>query len=110
MFIHNSFKYDQHGRKRKPKTTRGEVYEKYKKPQFKELDRPLTSSYAHSRLAESRQYPSADEFRAASTAGRKPEPKQYTGDFVIGIATLHKSNAVPVTNQKYATEISEMIK
>ena len=36
--------------------------------------------------------------------------KEYTGDFVIGIATMHKSNAVPVTNPKYAKQISEMAK
>jgi len=42
--------------------------------------------------------------------GDRRESQQYTGNYVIGIATLHKSNAVPVTNQKYAKEISEMIK
>lgn len=26
----------------------------------------------------------------------KPEPKIYTGDLIVGIATMHKSNAVPV--------------
>lgn len=26
----------------------------------------------------------------------KPEPKVYTGDLIVGIATMHKSNAVPV--------------
>jgi hypothetical protein len=39
----------------------------------------------------------------------RSERKQYTGDLIIGIATMHKSNAVPVmrdTNQ--ATEISQM--
>jgi len=40
----------------------------------------------------------------------KKESIKYTGDYVIGIATLHKSNAVPVSNPKYAQEISSMIK
>lgn len=110
MFIHNSFQYDYNGRKRKPKKPKGEVYAKYKKPAFKENDKPLVSTYAESRLEESKRYPSAHDYRPASTAGRKSESKQYTGDYVIGIATLHKSNAVPVTNQKYAAEISAMIK
>lgn len=110
MFIHNSFQYDMNGRKRKSKKAKGEVYAKYKKPAFKELDRPLTSTYAESRMAESKRYPSLHDYRSASTAGRKSESKRYTGDYVIGIATLHKSNAVPVTNQKYAAEISAMIK
>jgi hypothetical protein len=45
----------------------------------------------------------------AKARGDSKESPRYTGDYVIGIATLHKSNAVPVTNKKYATEISEMI-
>jgi hypothetical protein len=38
----------------------------------------------------------------------KPEPKTYTGNAVIGIATLHKSNAVPVFSKEEACAISEM--
>jgi hypothetical protein len=34
--------------------------------------------------------------------------KVYTGDRIIGIATLHKSNAVPVFSQEEAVEISRM--
>ena len=34
--------------------------------------------------------------------------KVYTGDKIIGIATLHKSNAVPVFSQEEAVEISKM--
>ena len=34
--------------------------------------------------------------------------KVYTGDQVLGIATLHKSNAVPVFSQEEAVEISRM--
>ena len=34
--------------------------------------------------------------------------KVYTGDKMIGIATMHKSNAVPVFSQESATEISRM--
>ena len=40
--------------------------------------------------------------------GTKAEQKRYSGKEVIGIATLHKSNAVPVTSQKNAEEISKM--
>lgn len=38
----------------------------------------------------------------------KAEPKVYTGDKVLGIATLHKSNAVPVFNSQEAIDISSM--
>jgi hypothetical protein len=39
-----------------------------------------------------------------------PAPrKQYTGDLIVGIATMHKSNAVPVMRgTKQAEEISKM--
>lgn len=37
----------------------------------------------------------------------KPEQK-YTGTLLTGIATMHKSNAVPVINQEQAEEISRM--
>lgn len=36
------------------------------------------------------------------------EKKEYTGDVVIGIAVMHKSNLVPVINQKQAEEIGKM--
>lgn len=110
MYLPNSYKYDFSGRRRKPKKPKGEVYAKYEKPAFTENDKPIFSAFAESRLAESKQYPSLHDYRPASTAGRRSESKQYTGDYVIGIATLHKSNAVPVTNKKYAEEISAMIK
>lgn len=37
-----------------------------------------------------------------------PERKEYTGTLIKGIATMHKSNAVPILNQEDATEISRM--
>ena len=39
----------------------------------------------------------------------KKEPMQYTGERkLIGIATMHKSNAVPVMNKQQAKDISRM--
>jgi len=37
-----------------------------------------------------------------------PVHKVYTGDKIIGIATMHKSNAVPVFSDEQAVEISRM--
>lgn len=34
--------------------------------------------------------------------------KEYTGTVIVGIATMHKSNAVPVFNVEQAEEISRM--
>jgi hypothetical protein len=38
----------------------------------------------------------------------KPVSRSYTGTAIIGIATMHKSNAVPVFSQEDAVEISRM--
>lgn len=37
-----------------------------------------------------------------------PEKKEYTGTLVKGIATMHKSNAVPVLGDEDATDIARM--
>lgn len=34
--------------------------------------------------------------------------KQYTGTAMLGVATMHKSNAVPVFSESSAAEISSM--
>lgn len=38
----------------------------------------------------------------------KKEPHRYTGTLIKGIATMHKSNAVPVINEEQARDISRM--
>lgn len=38
----------------------------------------------------------------------KPADKVYTGNNIVGIATMHKSNAVPVFSAEDAIEISKM--
>ena len=48
----------------------------------------------------SKDYPSCDT--------SKKEVMKYTGTLVKGIATMHKSNAVPVISQQEAEDISKM--
>lgn len=36
------------------------------------------------------------------------QPMQYTGDKIVGIGTMHKSNAVPIFSDQEAKEISSM--
>ena len=50
-------------------------------------------------------YPSLNTGNGVAT---KAAPKVYTGTKVMGIATMHKSNAVPVFNSEEAVEISSM--
>ena len=38
----------------------------------------------------------------------RKEPNKYTGTLIKGIATMHKSNAVPIIDKKQAEEISQM--
>jgi hypothetical protein len=49
-------------------------------------------------------YPSGDGI--GTTYARKENV--YTGTLIKGIATMHKSNAVPVIDQKQAIEIANM--
>ena len=60
---------------------------------FQPLERPKISNY---RRDEGTYYPSADSYQKSAEATAKPDAKEYTGDLIAGIATLHKSNAVPV--------------
>ena len=60
-----------------------------------------TKSY----VRETGNYPSLNTFGGNAT---KAAPKVYTGDKMLGIATLHKSNAVPVFQAEDAVEISKM--
>jgi len=52
-------------------------------------------------------YPSGNSFGNANSTAKK-EPQKYTGTLIKGIATMHKSNAVPVINDEQAQEISRM--
>ncbi len=55
---------------------------------------------------ETTHYPSIpDTVTGAITVKKTPE---YTGDKMIGISTLHKSNAVPVFTQEEAIDIAKM--
>jgi hypothetical protein len=41
-------------------------------------------------------------------SGAKVEEKRYTGTLIKGIATMHKSNAVPIMNKQEAIDVSTM--
>jgi hypothetical protein len=60
-----------------------------------------------------RNYRGADEPRLPSLnsgagVAAKAAPKVYTGDKIVGIAAMHKSNLVPVFNEEAAKDISKM--
>lgn len=40
--------------------------------------------------------------------GSKKEANVYTGDYILGIATMHKSNLQPITSKEQAIDASQM--
>lgn len=46
--------------------------------------------------------------RVTEGGSTAPVHKVYTGDKILGIATMHKSNAVPVFSDEQAVDISRM--
>lgn len=40
--------------------------------------------------------------------GNKKETHKYTGNYIKGIATTHKSNLVPITSKEQAVQASQM--
>ena len=67
------------------------------KPKPMGIDQPYRRETPH--------YPSLNSHQGTCT---KSEGVKYTGTAMMGIATLHKSNAVPVFTQEDAIEISRM--
>jgi hypothetical protein len=63
------------------------------------------SGYTQPYRRETPHYPSLNSHEGCCT---KTDGVKYTGTAMMGIATLHKSNAVPVFSQEDAVEISRM--
>jgi hypothetical protein len=74
---------------------------KLPKPEFK----TLTATTTHPRYADRPQY---DSLNANVGNCFKRESIKYTGTLVKGIATMHKSNAVPVIDEEQMKDISRM--
>jgi len=87
--------------RRKPKKAKVPVLDKYTPPPFQAYTPPPNPNYR-----ETPNYPSVTSNNAINTS--KPEKKEYTGTLVKGIATMHKSNAVPIINDEEAKDISRM--
>lgn len=78
------------------------------KPQVRKptkLDSKPSNATVYRRECSTDHLPSVDTGKAV--APKKPI-QQYTGDAMIGIGQLHKSNAVPIFSQADAIDISKM--
>ena len=98
--IHGSMAHDFTGRKRKPKKAKGPVLKKYTPP-------PSARNRVKPNFRRDADvhYASVDS-ESVNTA--LPEKKTYTGTLIKGIATMHKSNAVPVLNDEEARDLATM--
>lgn len=85
-----------------------QLLKKYEtRPVAKSVKRELKDTYRLEIPADrdSRRYPSVD------TGGHNTAPaakKVYTGDKMIGVGTMHKSNMVPIFSDQEARDISTM--
>lgn len=109
MFIHAHIKSK--SKKKKPNAYQrklaaewDDIVKKYE-PKKKVLTSVTPWTGTKSYVRETKHIPSLNTGNVAATKG---EAKVYTGTKVLGIATMHKSNAVPVFNDKEAVEISSM--
>jgi hypothetical protein len=74
------------------------------KPSKKEFKEYVPSSPV---IRETPDYPSLSS-QAIPAGGAKKESQKYTGDYIIGIATMHKSNLVPVGRGDNPEEYAKM--
>lgn len=109
--LQNSLRYGPTGKKRKKHFTNPV---KSKKPEFKSYT-PTSSTLNKLREEQAKQYKSLmEEYMASGDYHTIPgdttkrEPMKYTGTLIKGIATMHKSNAVPVISQQEAEDIAKM--
>jgi hypothetical protein len=80
-----------------------------KQPPKFEAMKSKPESLAEERIRQNKeQYKSLVVTDISSDACSKRESQKYTGTLIKGIATMHKSNAVPILNQQDAEEISKM--
>lgn len=74
------------------------------KPQFQDYKPPVSAH--ESRMRANQAIPSRFG-DSLGVCGRKESPR-YTGDYVKGISTMHKSNAVPVVDDEHIKDMARM--
>lgn len=92
----NSLNYYASGRKKRKMPTKKKAAPKFEKY----VPKPTY-------VRETPDYPSRTSMQSPEACS-KPERIEYTGTLVKGISTMHKSNAVPIINQKEAEDIAKM--
>lgn len=78
--------------------------QKVRKAPFKVMkSNPMSGRY----IRETTQYPSLTGHGLQSSTAKK-DPNKYSGDYMVGIATMHKSNIVPVGRDSNPVDYSTM--
>jgi len=110
-FYMGSLRYSPCGRKRKNHAANPVK----KKPMPFQSAKPSQTQLKKIRARQEKQYHSIMEeymkngnYHNIKGDCTKQEPMKYTGTLVKGIATMHKSNAVPVISQQEAEDIAKM--
>lgn len=79
--------------------------EQEEKKRQRGLSAPISKPKPEPYRRETVRYPSLNSDAGVATL---PPQKVYTGDAMIGIGQLHKSNAVPIFSKEDAIDISKM--
>lgn len=86
----------------------------HKQAEWKAMSKPVPKSFKVTKIPsvspapgrETTKVPSLNSWITGAVNVR--QTPQYTGDKIIGIGTMHKSNAVPIFNDQQAKDISTM--
>lgn len=86
-----------------------------KQAEWKSMSKPVPKSFTVSKPKLSPSVPVGRETARVPSlnmwvkgAVNVKQPQQYTGDKILGIGTMHKSNAVPIFTDQQAKDISTM--
>ena len=86
-------------------------YVAYTRGEYKPKAKKEFTTYAPTKptVRDTKVYPSFKTSDAIPGSCAKRESQKYTGDLIVGIGTMHKSNAVPIMRgTKQAEEIAQM--
>lgn len=85
-----------------------------KQAEWKSMSKPIPKSFSTTKVYTqsnsipriTQRIPSLNSWVTGPVNSKQTQ--QYTGDKIIGIGTMHKSNAVPIFNDQQAKDISTM--
>ena len=95
-------------KKRKPNSKQRELQSSWNELLAKYPSKPAQSTKSNYHLEIPRKTPHYPSLDTNCGSCAKIPDKEYTGSAILGIATLHKSNGIPVFSKQEAIDISKM--